>query len=282
MWEEVQMLAFIDQSGTIHRNDDHEHSTIAAVCIREHVHTALAKHLHGTKLSVYGAAVSAVKELHAADMLNRSTFTRAQKGKQIAAMHVRFVDSVFSRFLPSADLSIFAVVVERPTGMLADYGAHLPLQFERLLERIFLYGDAIQMPADERVILVFDSDICGKDGKFSHAVSHFLFTEPTSGQAWASRLLETAFFVGSHLSPGVQLADLAASCIRQYHDMDIESRYWSLTDPYDVRVNQYYHILRQKTQDFPVLQGGKSATNYGFYRIPASKLDYLTRMTGSP
>ena len=114
-------------------------------------------------------------------------------------------------------------------------------------------------------VVVFDEKDPDVDAKLSHAFAHFLFSVP-EGQAMKN-VLETAFFVSSKITFGVQLADLAASCLRQSLGLSIDRQFGGFTpDPFISAIRRFDAILRSKTTDFNDPVRGSLP---GIYRMPA-------------
>lgn len=262
------MLVFIDQSGTHHPQDASRFTTIVTACMEETEHEELSKCLFRLKHDIYGITDPSKKELHAKTMLSRNTFNRAAAGIKDAQKHVRFVNSIFEAYIAKSNITLFAVTMDRPAAVLDYPERKLPIQFHHLFQRVC----AMMQDQDKRdkALLMFDRDIFGSDADLSLRVTSFLFTHP-SGKQMASRIVDSAFFVGSSITPGVQIADLIAGCVRQYYEYDIQNLHYSTHDPYFLRLQHYHHIAKQKTKDYP---NNRGEWNYGFYKLPRTKLGY--------
>lgn len=83
------------------------------------------------------------------------------------------------------------------------------------------------------------------------------------------RLVDTALFVDSRVTPGIQIADLTASVVRQYehHGLAIPS---AKATPYLSAIGRFYDILRAKTRNDLVDDYGYRL--YGFYRMREEQL----------
>ena len=111
-------------------------------------------------------------------------------------------------------------------------------------------------------ILVFDGDgTTFIPGGLGPGVSRYLFLY-REGQAW-SRILDTPLFVDSRITPGIQLTDMVAGCIRLYQEKGLY-RDNSVIDAFTSAIRRYYRIIEDKTCNFET----EDMTFYGLYKIP--------------
>ncbi len=119
------MLVFIDESGHPHPKDGAPHPTVVAACIRERDVRGISAQLYGLKRRLTGQPEA---ELKAHGLITRGTFRRRPEKKDLVEA---FFD--LGRNLP---VTLFAIVMERPSREPTDAPSHLPNQFRYLLQRV--------------------------------------------------------------------------------------------------------------------------------------------------
>ncbi len=194
------MLAFIDESGQPHPNDSNAYSTLLALCMQESDHRELSRQLYGTKRALLPNNI--LYELKAVDVLNRRSF-RQQRGKWELA------EQCFALFgrLP---LTAFAIVMPRPSRPPDIVSDHLPHQHIFLLQRV----NALAKERNEQAVLIYDGQGMNIQGRnLSACISNYIF-RVAAPKGQMEHVLDTAFFVDSRVTPGIQVADLAAGALR--------------------------------------------------------------------
>jgi len=260
------MLAFIDESGIPHPSDPCPTWALAAVCFPKESSRRLAGVIHGLKMKHFGKPPNAGDppvEIKAHALLNGRRYKQAALGHAKALRGANLVESVFDVIQKTKEIAVFGVTGERPTLPPRTPPGLLPLHYLFLLQRI--YRHAVELGEETMAVVVFDEKDPDVDAKLSHAFAHFLFSVP-EGQAMKN-VLETAFFVSSKITFGVQLADLAASCLRQSLGLSIDGQFGGFTpDPFISAIRRFDAILRSKTTDFNDPVRGSLP---GIYRMPA-------------
>lgn len=111
-------------------------------------------------------------------------------------------------------------------------------------------------------IVVLDSQDPESDRQRARAYNAFLYGH-VLGQSM-SKVLETPLFVDLTITPGIQIADLAASVIRQYHERSHSKLDGKKGDFFFRAVDRFYGILQTKTMNFTRSDG---TALWGFYRM---------------
>ena len=179
------MLAFIDESGHPHPNDAATRPVVVAVCFRRADSRAISAQIHSLKRRVLAREDL---ELKGVKLVTRGTFQRRPEKRELAEC---FFD--LCRDLP---LTIFAIVMERPTRAGPGHPTFLPNQFRYLLQRVDLL---LEQPPDMATILI-DGD-GSQYGGLPRRFESFLHRS-TEGRA-LSRITDAPFFVDSKITPGI-------------------------------------------------------------------------------
>ena len=168
--------------------------------MHESDHRELSRQLFGTKRALLPN--DALYELKATDVLNRRSFRR-QRGKWELA------EQCFALFgrLP---LTAFAIVMPRPSRPPDIIADHLPHQHIFLLQRV----NALAKERNEQAVLIYDGQGMNIQGRnLSACISNYIF-RVASPKGHMEHVLDTAFFVDSKVTPGIQIADLSAGALR--------------------------------------------------------------------
>jgi len=249
------MLAFIDESGSIHPKDSNPISVLFAVCMPERVHRGVSRQLYSIEKLILGNET--MRELKAADLLNRRTFTRIKQKREL-------IERVFS-VLDSLEITTFAIIVPRPTRPLNLPKDYLPKPHTFLLQRI----NALAEKTNQEAVLVYDGNGMNVQGtNMASSVSNYIFRVAEFNNV-LRRVVDTPLFVDSKVTPGIQLADLAASVVRQYEQNSLINGI-PRGDAYLSVIERYYQIVHGKTMDD--LLNDKGNPLYGFYKMQEAQL----------
>ena len=232
------MLVFIDESGHPHPNDPSTRPVLAAVCFPQRASRSISRQLFAIKRSRLGNERAGL-ELKANAILNRRTFTRKPEIREL-------VEETFDQ-IRNIDLTIFAVIMEKPADVIPRNSPLLPRQYRYILQR----GDALLSGGSATAVVLVDGDgsqYGGLSAKFEGYLNRF-----REGQAMTN-VVDTPYFVDSRYTMGIQLADLVAGAIRQYHEAEL-SRNPNTSDPYLRAVARYYRTVEAKTKDLTSPQG---------------------------
>ncbi|MBI4631884.1 MAG: DUF3800 domain-containing protein [Chloroflexi bacterium] len=249
------MLAFIDESGSIHPKDSNPISILFAVCMPERVHRGVSRQLYSIEKLILGNEM--MRELKAADLLNRRTFARIEQKREL-------VERVFS-VLASLEITTFAIIVPRPTRPLKLPKDYLPKPHAFLLQRI----NALAEKTNQEAVLVYDGNGMNVQGmNMASSISNYIFRVAEFNNV-LRRVVDTPLFVDSKVTPGIQLADLAASVVRQYEQNRLINGV-PKGDVYLSAIERYYQIVHGKTMDD--LLNDKGNPLYGFYKMQEAQL----------
>ena len=203
------MLIYVDESGTPHPKDESAWSVLAGVCVDEdETHRRLSRSIHAIKRRLLGEERSFKTEIKAKDHLRRTVIEKS-------ALYRELVESVFS-VIDNLDLTIFAVAMPRPVRKPVIDPLHLPPQYRFLLQRVDALMDqshvntGVKYPG--KAVMLFDGESPANRSGLAARLSRFLFLS-AEGQRF-QRVLDTPLFVDSRVTPGIQVADVVAGCIR--------------------------------------------------------------------
>lgn len=251
------MLAFIDESGSIHHKDANPISVLLSVCMAERVHRGVSRQLYSLEKIAFGN--ERPKELKGANLINRRTFARIPQKRDL-------IESVFTA-MSGLEITVFAIVIPRPTSPLNLPNGYLPKPHRFLLQRI----NALAENMNQEAILVYDGNGMNVQGmNMSSCVSNYIFRVAEYNNI-LRRIVDTPLFVDSHVTPGIQIADLAASVVRQYEQHNLSNGV-PPGDAYLSAIQRYYRIVRSKTLDNLVDDNQRPL--YGFYRVQEAQLYY--------
>jgi len=244
------MLVFIDESGFPHPKDSTLNPVLAAVCLPEIRHRALSRNLYTIKRRFFR---NPERELKAKRLLRPYIFEKSAEEREL-------VESVFD-LIRETELAVFALIMDHPSKMPETPEGHIPVQYRFLLQRIQFYMDRLGNEED-MAILVFDGDGTSFiSGGLGPGVSRYLFRSQ-EGQTW-SKILDTPLFVDSEITPGIQLVDMMAGCLRHYQEKQLFRENF-ITDTFSSALKRYYRIIQEKTCDFET----EERTLFGLYKMP--------------
>ena len=232
------MLVFIDESGHPHPNDPTRRPVLAAVCFPEAASRSISNRLFGIKRSLLGNE-RAGEELKANKILNPRTFNRRPELRELVA-------EVFDQ-IQDLEVTIFAVVMEKPTSVIARDTVYLPNQYRYILQRV----NALMEGQDAMASVLVDGDgsqYGGLSAKFDSYLSRSY-----EGRAM-TKVVDTPYFVDSRYTIGIQLADLVAGAIRLYQQAELFRNPHS-SDPFLRSIARYYRIIEQKSRDLHSPEG---------------------------
>ena len=205
------MLAFIDESGQPHPNDPNAFSTLVALCMHESDYREVSRQLFGAKRALLGRDTP--YELKALEVLNARTYLRQRESKWALA------ERCFALF-ERIDLTAFAIVMQRPPRAPSIRPDWLPYQHIFLLQLV----NALANERGEQATLIYDGQGMNVQGRnLSSCISNYIF-RVAMRRGQLEHVVDTAFFVDSKVTPGIQMADLAAGALRlrEQHRLDVD------------------------------------------------------------
>jgi len=253
------MLFFVDESGNPHPKDATLRPVLLAVGYPEAEARNLARQLFRIKQNFFGE-INAWTEskLKAHRVLNERTLRHQPQKWQ-------YVEAVFD-LCNSFPLTTFAIVMERPTLPSAGNPKFLPPQYFYLLQRVHNFTSDLS-PA-QYALVIFDSRDPTQDTRLSEQFSNFLHRS-AFGRKF-DRIIDTALFVDSRITPGIQIADLFASCVRQYHQ-SVRNQERSVSPSYAAALNRLYREV-QRTSPRGV-EDDEGRELYPEYHLSAEKIE---------
>ena len=246
------MLVFIDESGHPHPNDQATRPVVAAVCISDRNSRMINGRIHALKRDILG---SERMELKGRNLINRPTFRRKPEFNQ-------FLEEFFSAIL-NLPVTIFAMVMENPFSLPVAHADRLPNRYRYLVQRIELLAEQ----QDEMATIMFDGQP-NLFGGVGWQFNGFLYRSD-EGRA-CTHITDAPSFVDSKTSTGIQIADLAASVIRLYHEADIHRSAPPPGDHFLFAIRRWYRIIEEKTRSNLVSHEGDSRP--GFFRMATGEV----------
>lgn len=242
------MLAFIDESGNPHTNDENEYSTVVAVCLDEQHSRAISRRIYAMKR---GVLQSEEAELKGQKHLSERVY-RGSPVKRVLAEN-------FFTALRNSQVTVFAAIMRGPfTHDQPEARRMLGYRFRVLLERI----DLLAAERESFANLLFD----GRGTRFKQLSSHFsnyLFWS-NEGRS-RTRVADSPAFVESAYSTGIQIADMCAYALRVYYEKGLSPNQPRSNDEYAHAVIRWYQTTQQLTRDFTI---GEGERRQGLYRLP--------------
>lgn len=229
------MLVFIDESGVPHPNDNCIKSTVAAVCLPEIEHRRIDTQLFSMKKKFLGNPEIEIKS---------KSFLKPHVYERLPG-HKELIESTFE-MMRETDMAVYATIVDKPSHTLEYPPEFLPVQYVRLLERVQAHVE--EYCPNEMAIIIYDGEGRGAiKGSLGAAINAYLIR--TKDGIGMSKIITTPFFVNSAITPGIQLADLAAGSIRLYEEREINQKL-KRVPALASAVVRYRKILQSKTNNF--------------------------------
>ena len=232
------MLVFIDESGHPHPPDRSTRPVLLAVCIDERDARSVNTALYRLKKDILNREPEEF-EAKANQLITRATFRNRTDKRE-------FVESFFDR-CRELPFTIFAVVMDKPQTVPVSSHTFLPMQFRFLLYRV----QELLRERTEHANILFDGDGIAL-GHLSQRFNNFLYRSRT-GQS-LTNITDTPFFVDSRITPGIQIADMFASVVRQYHENGL-TRGVPRGDAFLSAIARFYKTVGEKTVDLTPREG---------------------------
>jgi len=251
-----RLARLIDESGHPRPTDQSTRPVILAACVRESDAGRLTRALFSLRQTKLGRLQLSKDEREgkAAALLNRRSLTRVPEIRE-------YVDSLFE-WLRDFDLTVFAIVMQRPAKPLYEGPEFLNTQHRWLLERIDRFMEREHPKA--MAIPIFDGQDPTNNLRFSDCFTSFM-ARTQAGRAM-QHIVPSPLFVDSSLTPGIQIADTFAYVTRMSYEHRLASG--SVADPYLSAIQRYWNIVRSKTRDY---ERGAEYTWYGIATMDSSK-----------
>ena len=238
------LLAFIDESGRPHPNDKATRPVLVSVCIQAPDMKAIDTDMFRIKKQI----------------LDKDQFDFEAKGTAlITPGHFKntprkreFVDAFFN-LVDKWNVRVFADVMHRPLNPPPTDVTFLPAQFRSQLVRIDRY---LELNYPDKIAIALLDGNGQQDNKIALRYNNWMY-RTHSGRS-LSRIADSPYSVDSKITPGIQIADMAASVIRQYYEKELFSG-TPTNSEYLASIARYYGILKSKTVDLPSTAGSTMA-----------------------
>lgn len=253
------MLTFIDESGHPRPTDSATRPVIVGVCIKESDAGRLMRVMFAMKRTLLAnlPLTPAEQEGKAVALLDRRSLTRVAPKREYA-------ESLFE-MLRDFPLTIFGIVMERPTQVLYSGPDFLQTQYRWLLERIERFVE--REHPEHFAIPIFDGQDPSSNHIFSDGFTGYMVK--TEGGHAMRHIVPSPLFVDSSLTPGIQIADVCAYVTRLNYEEGLYQR--DVGDPYLSAIKRYAAVVRQKTINYEREDG---LTIYGIGTMDPRKFVY--------
>ncbi len=212
------MLIYVDESKNPNPQGTRSHITLAGAAIAEDAHKELNSRLFKLKQRFWKVTQYCDHEIKGRDLL--------RPGWEAHPRNIEFTRELLS-LCRLYDIKSFGVtkqylVAQREESLILDEavpGANpsdvlLSSLYKYMLERVDLF--IRERNREEYGIMIFDEKDLRRDESRAIGFSNFMHRS-NFGRA-ITNVVETAFFVSSRITPGIQIADVFAYVLNQYFD----------------------------------------------------------------
>lgn len=249
------MLVFIDESGYPRPSDGNNFSTLMAVCIYEKDVRAITNDIYKLKNRIYGKQ----DEIKSTNLIKKQTIEKNRtKNREYAEEFVKTVTNY--------NITTFCIIIKRPVSQPITEEGILPKQYHLLMKKVEY---CCERRNTEKAIFVFDETNEREDLKIAVNFNNFLF-KSRLGKKF-TKILETPLFVGSSITPTVQIADIFAGIARQYYEQQLNIK--EATTDFEKWLSKLYEMIYRKTENF--LQPNSIYYEHGFQYI--ENLNYIKK-----
>ncbi|MBI3911810.1 MAG: DUF3800 domain-containing protein [Armatimonadetes bacterium] len=252
-------MFFIDESGHPHPSDRALRPVLLATSLPVREMRNLTRRVYRLKKDLFGDTNPWLETKYkAAAILNERTFRKIREKWE-------YIEQMFEIAANTSGMQVAAVVMERPTRVLDWPENRLPAQWYYVLSQLqpMIQADG----ADAYGVLVLDSQDAKSDTRLSVQIGNYLYRSSAGQQL--TQLVETPLFVSSHITPGIQLADLFAGCVRLYHEINEEGR--TAEPAFHRSVDRLYAVIRRLIPD----RQFADEVQRGVFYLSAARLEEL-------
>lgn len=171
-----------------------------------------------------------------------------------------------SRLVNDADVTVFAMVMERPEKAPYEGPELLQCQHRYLLDRIERFM-AEEHPT-HMALPIYDNLDPAQTRIFAASFNSFM-SKSNAGRAM-QHIVPSPLFVDSSLTPGIQIADRFAYVLRLYEENQLQ-RQGIIGDAYLATIKRYARVVWPKTRNY---DRGDGFIFHGISRIAATRFDY--------
>jgi len=233
------LFVYIDESGHPHPND-HPRPVDVGVCLKREDVRHIAGALHRFSEDFRASAGSTVR-LRSEEREGKATAFLSRKALLGWPAKRAYAESVMD-LIRDLDVTIFAMVMERPDRPIYHGDDYLQPQHRWILERV----DALieRKETGRMATVVFDGRSPSENIRLDKCFSNFFFRTP-EGRAM-TRIVPGVLFVDSEITPGIKLAEFCAYILRVYYEHGLDQQELR-GDPYLATIKRYAEIIRRKT-----------------------------------
>ena len=241
------MLVFIDESGYPRPTDSTKNPVLLAVCIHESDVKPITNQIYKLKDAIYGKQ----DEIKSTKLIREATITKNRSNNKL------YVDSLVN-LLDNYDITIFAIIMDKPEQEIVTPENHLPKQYYLLMKKIEFFSEQHQYG---KAMLIYDEVHEEADRKIATALTGFLFRS-NLGRTF-HHILEMPLFVSSSVTVSIQLADIFAGILRHYYENQLD-----IVEPvtdFQKWIAELHEKLLSHTENNR--QKGTAFIEYGFQKI---------------
>ena len=180
--------------------------------------------------------------------LNRRTFRRIPEKRE-------FVDAFFE-LCGDLPITVFSVVMRRPTDDVPDLPLWLPNQFRHLLQR----AHYLAVASGDYATVLFDGDGSNYGG-LPRRFDSYLFRSAEGRSLTA--IADAPYYVDSRITVGIQVADMFAGVVRLYEEQELDRR-GAPGDIFLSALRRYHRVIADLSKDLVAEEGRLS----GMYLMP--------------
>ena len=244
------LLVFIDESGHPHPNDAATRPVLVSICVDVADMKTINTDLFKIKRRILRKEQFEF-EAKGSDLITPGHFRNSPERRE-------FVESFFD-CVSSWNICIFAEIMYRPQNVPPADIAFLPIQFRNQLIRINRH---LEISSSEDVALVLLDGDGRQYNNIATRYSNWVYRS-RMGQSLA-RIADTPYLVDSKITPGIQIADMAAYVIRTYQENKLFNGV-PAGSHYHSAIARYYKILMSTSVDLVSPNGTKW---HGFNVMP--------------
>lgn len=255
------MLVFIDESGHPRPGDPTSRPVLLAACVKEsdagHLFRSLFA-LQRSTLSGMGPLTKEEEEGKASVFMNRHAITKHVQKRAYA--------EGFFEMVNDADVTVFAIVMERPEKAPYEGPELLQCHHRYLFDRIERF--MAQEHPNHMALPIYDALDPGSTRIFAASFNSFM-SKSNAGRAM-QHIVPNPLFVDSALTPGIQIADRLAYVLRLHEENQLQ-RQGIVGDAYLATIKRYSKTVWASTRNY---DRGDGFIIHGISRITPARFDY--------
>ena len=225
------MFSFVDISGDLCSKDSERYVVAAAATVQREKISSITNRIHRLKKEFLK---NEIYEIKSTEFINRSTLEHPFLNKY------QFIDRFVCDILPEFR---FAAVIMKNAPMEKYFERdRLPYHYVLLMERV----NACAARNNRRALMIIDNQARTIDRWTAYAFNNFLFR---SGKGVGlGNIIEMPLFADSEMTQGIQVADIAASILRHYHDRALYAK--EPSSRFEEKVGEYCAIITKHSPTY--------------------------------